>query len=67
MAMLRTIDEQIAEVRREVKLREQVYPHQVTRLKMTQAQADEHLARMRAVLETLERVKAKLDSGRARA
>lgn len=55
-----TIEEQIAEVEREIRLREVVYPRWVAmpKPKLSQAQADKQLGRMRAVLATLERVKA---------
>jgi hypothetical protein len=49
-----SLDEQIAEVRREVGLRKIVYPNWVARQKMTQAAADEHLAKMEAALTTLQ-------------
>lgn len=50
--------DQIEAVRRELKLRESVYPRRVSDGKMTQALADRELARMRAVLRTLELVQA---------
>ena len=49
-----TLDDQIAEVKRELYFRGRVYPGLVSRGKMTQAEADKHTARMRAVLATLE-------------
>lgn len=52
----RTIHEQIAEVKRELALRERVYPGFVARGKMKQADADEHYARMKAALQTLLKV-----------
>lgn len=54
-----TIDEQIAEVEREIRLREVVYPRWVAapKPKLSQAQADKQLARMRGVLDTLKRVR----------
>ena len=45
---------QIAEVKREIALRERVLPSYVAARKMTQAEADMHLVRMRAVQRTLE-------------
>lgn len=45
--------EQIAEVRREIAMRERVYPRFVANGKLTQAKADRALATMRAVLMTL--------------
>jgi hypothetical protein len=47
---------QIAEVEREITLRRQVYPRQVSRGNMKQAQADIHLARMLDVLDTLKQL-----------
>jgi hypothetical protein len=54
-----TLDEQIAAVRREIAMRERVYPRQVGNGRMTQRLADRELELMRAVLETL----TKLSSG----
>jgi len=48
-----TLDEQIAAVLREIRLRERVYPRQVFNRKMTQKTADRELVLMQAVLETL--------------
>lgn len=47
------IDEQIAEVGREIGLRKSVYPGFVARGKLSQEEADQHLARMEAVYATL--------------
>lgn len=52
-----TIDEQIACVKREIRMRESVYPRWVGNGKMSQRQADRELNAMRAVLATLERVR----------
>ena len=49
-----TLDEQIAEVRREIALRARVYPRFVQSGKLTQAKADRSMAVMGAVLKTLE-------------
>lgn len=49
-----TIDHQIAEVKRELALRSQVYPNLVRNGKMKQAEADLCTGRMQAVLTTLE-------------
>ena len=57
-----TLVEQIAEVRREIALRERVYAKQVTAGTLKPEQADKQLARMQAVLATVERVK-RLDDG----
>lgn len=48
-----SIAAQIAEVERELKMRERVYPNLVRRRDMRQSEADYHLACMTAVLETL--------------
>lgn len=56
-AMPVTIDEQIAEVERELKMRAKVYPHWVTTGKLTQTAANLHVDRMKAVLETLKGLK----------
>jgi len=51
-----SLEEQIRDVEREIKLREQSYPRFVTAKKLTQARADRQLETMRAVRETLRRV-----------
>lgn len=56
-----TIDQQIAEVGREIGLRKNVYPSFVARGKMTQAEADDHTARMEQVLLTLKWIKTHAD------
>lgn len=50
-----TIDDQIAEVEREIRLREVVYPRWSAgpKPKLSAAQAEKQIARMRAVLVTL--------------
>jgi len=53
-----SIDEQIACVRREIGMRERVYPTWVDRKRMSAKQAENELTRMRAVLATLEQIKA---------
>lgn len=45
---------QISEVKRELALREAVYPGLVLKKKMRQGEADTHRARMTAALKTLE-------------
>ena len=47
------LPEQIACVRREISMRERVYPRWVELGRMTQAKADQETEAMRAVLETL--------------
>jgi hypothetical protein len=51
-----SIRAQIEEVKREIDMRRTVYPGQVRRGAMRQGVADEHMARMVAVLETLQRI-----------
>ena len=51
-----TIEEQIACIERELGMRVKLYPRWVKSGKLTQAAADEELARMRAVLLTLQRL-----------
>jgi hypothetical protein len=54
-----TIDEQITCVKREIAMRERVYPRYVAQGgKMTQRKADHEIAAMKAVLETLENIAA---------
>jgi len=55
------IDEQIAEVKRELALRENVYPSFVARARMTQAEADQHMSRLKAALQTLLWVEKNID------
>jgi hypothetical protein len=52
-----TIDEQIAEVKREIALRVNVYEARIAAGKMKQDDARLHMERMHAVLDTLVRVK----------
>jgi hypothetical protein len=49
-----SLNQQIEEVEREIALRERVYPRQISSGKMRQSVADYHIARMRAVLLTLQ-------------
>lgn len=51
-----SIEEQIACVRREIGLRERLYPRWVAMRKMSQSKADEELGAMKAALGTLERI-----------
>lgn len=48
-----TLDDQIAAVRREIAMRERVYPRQIGNGRMSRKTADRELALMQAVLETL--------------
>lgn len=62
-----SIDQQIEEVEREIKLREGVYPRQVTSGKMRQSVADFHIERMTAVLRTLQWLRENEEKIRAKA
>lgn len=53
-----SLDRQQQAVRRELNMRQRVYPRWVANGKMTQAKADEEIAAMAAVLATLERLVA---------
>jgi hypothetical protein len=53
-----TLDEQIAEVEREIKMREQVYPGMVRLKKLSQVKADRQIAVMKAVLGRLRQFQA---------
>lgn len=53
---MKTIDEQIKCVQREIAMRERVYPAWVASGKMRQIKADHELDCMRSVLETLDGV-----------
>ena len=57
MTMIYTIDEQIAEVRREIGMRMHVYPRFIADGKLTKAHADERIAMLEAVRKTLETVR----------
>lgn len=48
-----SIDDQIACVKREIGMREKVYPRWIEQKKMTQAKADKEIETMKAVLVTL--------------
>lgn len=52
-----TLEEQIAEVEREIEMRRRVYPLRVSEKKMGQRRADLQLERMESVLKTLRTVK----------
>jgi hypothetical protein len=56
-----TISEQIRCAQRELSLRERVYPRWVSDRRMTQDKADREIAGMRAVIATLEHVRALID------
>lgn len=49
-----SLADQIQSVKREIAMRERVYPHWVADKRMTQRKADDELVAMRAVLKTLE-------------
>lgn len=48
-----SLGQQIEEVRREIAMRERVYPHQVAKHSIRQSEADYFMGRIRAVLATL--------------
>ncbi len=50
------LHQQIACVRREIKMRQDVYPRWVGKGKLRQAEADYQIVAMQAVLETLEQL-----------
>lgn len=52
-----TIDEQIAEVARELRLRRVVYPKFVAAGTLSKKKSDEQIAAMEAVLNTLQKVR----------
>lgn len=52
-----SIDAQIEEVERELRLRREVYPRQVANGRMRQSIAEYHIGRMMAVLDTLKKQK----------
>ena len=49
-----TLDDAIKEVKRELKLREKVYPDFIARGKLTQQKAQQQIARLEKALELLE-------------
>ena len=49
-----SIEDQIACVKREIGMREKVYPRWIEQKRMTQAKADKEIETMKAVLVTLE-------------
>lgn len=51
-----TLDAQVAEVEREIKLRQRVYPRWIDLGKISQAAADRQIEVMRAVAESLHRL-----------
>lgn len=55
--MTPTLDDQIDCVKREIGMRERVYPKWVQLRRLSQEQADRELGRMRAVLKTLQDLK----------
>lgn len=57
MEIVIPLAEQIAEVKREVAMRQRVYAKQVSAGTLKQEVADRQIARMMAVLATVERVK----------
>lgn len=59
------ITDQITCVKREISMRERVYPNWVERRRMNQEQATREITAMRDVLRTLEAVKAGLETRKA--
>lgn len=57
-----TLDEQIAEVGREIGLRKNVYPGFVARGKLEQSEADDHIAKMESVYATLKFLRSHRDA-----
>lgn len=57
-----SLDQQIAEIDRELRMRDEVYPGLVARRKLRQAEADLHVARLRAVRDTLAWVRENEDT-----
>lgn len=55
------IDDQIAEVKRELRMRAHAYPRFVAAGKLTLLESARQTARLEAALETLERVKVETD------
>ena len=53
---------QIQEVEREIRMRREVYPRRVHRHTMRQGEADEHIARMESVLQTLQQLQRKKEA-----
>ncbi|HEY0341117.1 MAG TPA: hypothetical protein VGC34_09950 [Steroidobacteraceae bacterium] len=49
-----SLEEQLEEAKREVKMRRSVYPRRVSISAMSQADADRRIARMEAIAKTLE-------------
>lgn len=58
-----SLDEQIASVRREISMRERVYPRWVESKRLAQQKADAETNAMRAVLATLEGLRAQQRPG----
>lgn len=54
-----SLEVQVACIRREIGMRERVYPRWVSTAKMTPKRADEEIAAMKAVLATLVELQAK--------
>lgn len=50
------LEEQIKEVKREIGMRERVYPRWIELKKLKEADAEHHMAAMRAALDTLHEV-----------
>jgi signal recognition particle subunit SEC65 len=62
-----SIEEQIASIEREIRMRESAYPRWVEQRRMTVKTAEHEIACMQAVLATLRRIAAEEGHGRAAA
>jgi hypothetical protein len=63
-----TLDEMIVEVRREIRMREGVYPAWMARRRLKPENAELYMRRMRAVLVMLERIRnERIDDGQRQA
>lgn len=60
-----TLTDQIAEVEREITMRQRVYPRLVQNRTLSQAKADRSIETMRAVLATLTRLRDLMDDAAA--
>jgi len=52
-----SLQDQIAEVRREIEMRKQVYPRLIDATKLSKAEAERRTLAMQAVLRSLERLR----------
>lgn len=52
-----TIQDQITEVKRELKMRESAFPHFIAKKQLSQVEADRRNERLRAALASLEKIR----------